>query len=190
MPAVVQAVCCHPQVAWAQVAPAALGQRHFGLDAVELQVQRNVPLHQLLLQCHGGGGDQQLLLLEARHFDAGNEVGHRLAGAGGRLDDGHPAGTAERPGDLCDHLSLRRACAKAGQAIFQASIGGADGVFGDVGEHGGRNLWRGLCMKHGHACRVAGCVGAWAAACRSAARLDAERGVYRYCVSDRLSPGA
>ncbi len=131
-------------------------------------------MHQLLLQRHGGRGDQQLLLLEARHFHAGNQVGHRLAGAGRRFDHGHAAGFAEGSGYLGDHLSLRRACAKARQAVFQACISGAYGVFGDVGEHGESNLWRGLCMKYGHECRQRPELRRrMAETCQSAAWLDA-----------------
>src|SRR6185437_1270575 len=56
---------------------------------------------------------------------------------GRRLDHRHPAVLAERLGHLGDHAPLRGARAKARQAVPQSRIGGADGIFGGVGEHAG-----------------------------------------------------
>ena len=101
----------------AQVAATPLGQGEAEVQAAVAQQIRQILVHDLFLQGHGGGGDHQALASGLGGGDGGQAVGHRLAGTGARLDRHHGRITqtltlvigldgAEHLGDLGDHQAL------------------------------------------------------------------------------------
>ena len=76
------------ELEFAHVAPAPLGQGE-GKGLGHLRSQRGqVFVHQLLLQRHGGGGNQHPRAPCQRHMDGGYAVGQRFTHPRARLDDG------------------------------------------------------------------------------------------------------
>ncbi len=113
-------------IARAQVAGAALGQRHGGLQAGGLEEVRDVAHDQLRLQRHGASADHQLFLRGQRNRHAGGEIAQALTHAGGRLDHPYPAALRQRTRDHADHLALRTPRAEAGGIGLQLGVGIAD----------------------------------------------------------------
>ena len=75
----------------AHIAPTPLGQ-HEPEGLLHLRGKPGqVLVHQLLLQCHGGGGDQHARAARQRNGNGRCAIGQRLAHARARLDDGNGA---------------------------------------------------------------------------------------------------
>ena len=73
------------QAGHAQIAAPTLGQGPVERQAGVLFQIRQVLGNDLVLQCHGGSGDDQGLAQGPRHRNGGNQVAQGLAGAGARL---------------------------------------------------------------------------------------------------------
>ena len=118
------------QLELAHVAPAPLGQRELEGLLHACGQGGQVLVHQLLLQRHGGGGDQHPRAARQRHRDRGHAVGQRLAHARAGLHHGNRAlgqgivvlqlaqlRLAEGLGHLLGHAPLALAHAKAGRGL-------------------------------------------------------------------------
>ncbi len=138
------------QLELADIAPAPLGQRE-GKGLVHARRQRRqILVHQLLLQRHGGGGDQHPRAARQRHGHGRHAIGQRLAHARAGLHHGNGASgrlvLIVRLAQLRLGKSLRHLLGHAPLALAQAkALGGLhhglEGLQGLIGPLLGGHGW-------------------------------------------------